>query len=648
MPDKTYAKFILNNETYLDLTGDTVDSSSLLSGYTAHDRSGAAITGSFDSSIFVLKAGDTMSGSLTIANIEAEQLFEINSKNGLRLALDLSSLCNQGIWSSGFSNSLTANGAYIADSSWIIVRDSSNRVKIPKWASRGSSASPVYFDANGQPQQSSYSFSNYLLKTGGTMSGDLTISRTTASSGSSSLCTLTLGNDISISQAGSSTGVIRLYGLGTSYADIRNSSSNSSPIMLSLPSSGGTLALTSDLTSYVAKSGSTMTGALTLSGNPTENLHAVPKQYVIGNFVSKNGEEYLYNHFVITDATPLDTGTVNVDLSKDGIYVSDNDIDLQGYYREIHITREILNIKKDYTDTNSNTWSTYLNLDYNKLTIYDEDEGGSLLNGINKSELDSNSLKFYNSNNIISKISNTELQINGVNLLTHLNLYTPDIGATLIPANADLNAETYQRVGTYYCVGNATLQTLTNAPAGMIQSNTQSIKMTVTSPGFSDGAIDGTSPFAYVRTFETDAGRFSVQKLKRSAESGSLSLSHWSNVVMSPAIDSNVNATQETVNKTTTLTKVASVTVPNTGVNFNMLYGLAIDAVEVIIALGTNYQIARAERSSSFGSDTRLMCFGALNQSNSRTYDLWARWSTSTGTATVTIGCFRINSFITN
>ncbi|MBO7452784.1 MAG: hypothetical protein J6U54_20835 [Clostridiales bacterium] len=80
MPDKTYAKFILNNETYLDLTGDTVDSSSLLSGYTAHDRSGAPITGSFDPSVFVLKAGDTMTGPLILSGAPTENLHAATKK----------------------------------------------------------------------------------------------------------------------------------------------------------------------------------------------------------------------------------------------------------------------------------------------------------------------------------------------------------------------------------------------------------------------------------------------------------------------------------------------------------------------------------------------------------------------------------------
>lgn len=38
-------KVIVNGETKIDLTTDTVDPSHLLKGYTAHDKSGAPITG---------------------------------------------------------------------------------------------------------------------------------------------------------------------------------------------------------------------------------------------------------------------------------------------------------------------------------------------------------------------------------------------------------------------------------------------------------------------------------------------------------------------------------------------------------------------------------------------------------------------------
>ena len=39
-------KVIYGSQTLIDLTGDTVDASKILSGYTAHDKSGAPITGS--------------------------------------------------------------------------------------------------------------------------------------------------------------------------------------------------------------------------------------------------------------------------------------------------------------------------------------------------------------------------------------------------------------------------------------------------------------------------------------------------------------------------------------------------------------------------------------------------------------------------
>ena len=45
MPNQYYNKIIINGQTKIDLTGDTVAANKLLSGYTAHDRSGAPITG---------------------------------------------------------------------------------------------------------------------------------------------------------------------------------------------------------------------------------------------------------------------------------------------------------------------------------------------------------------------------------------------------------------------------------------------------------------------------------------------------------------------------------------------------------------------------------------------------------------------------
>lgn len=45
MPNSYVNKVVANSVTKLDLTSDTVIASTLLQGYTAHDASGAPITG---------------------------------------------------------------------------------------------------------------------------------------------------------------------------------------------------------------------------------------------------------------------------------------------------------------------------------------------------------------------------------------------------------------------------------------------------------------------------------------------------------------------------------------------------------------------------------------------------------------------------
>lgn len=43
--DSYYSKVVVNGETIMDLTADTVDAAHMLTGYTAHDKKGAPITG---------------------------------------------------------------------------------------------------------------------------------------------------------------------------------------------------------------------------------------------------------------------------------------------------------------------------------------------------------------------------------------------------------------------------------------------------------------------------------------------------------------------------------------------------------------------------------------------------------------------------
>ena len=65
-------KVIFGNETLIDLTADTVQASTMLSGATAHDRSGAPITGTCtfdaDTSGATAGAGDILSGQTAYVN----------------------------------------------------------------------------------------------------------------------------------------------------------------------------------------------------------------------------------------------------------------------------------------------------------------------------------------------------------------------------------------------------------------------------------------------------------------------------------------------------------------------------------------------------------------------------------------------------
>lgn len=65
-------KIIYGGNTLIDLTSDTVDASNLLSGYTAHDKSGAIITGectfNADTSDADVSASEILSGKIAYAN----------------------------------------------------------------------------------------------------------------------------------------------------------------------------------------------------------------------------------------------------------------------------------------------------------------------------------------------------------------------------------------------------------------------------------------------------------------------------------------------------------------------------------------------------------------------------------------------------
>lgn len=74
MAEKYVSKVIINGQTKIDLTADTVDAAHLIKGYTAHDRAGAPVEGTctFDA--------DTKDATATAAEILASKTAYANGR----------------------------------------------------------------------------------------------------------------------------------------------------------------------------------------------------------------------------------------------------------------------------------------------------------------------------------------------------------------------------------------------------------------------------------------------------------------------------------------------------------------------------------------------------------------------------------------
>lgn len=137
-----YNKIIYNKKTLIDLTGDTVDANSLTKGTTAHDKSGAKITGVLE----------TPSGTITITNNGIHSVKNYANAN-VNVPIPAGYIKPEG------TKSITSNGTYDITSYASVNVNVSTPEKCTVVITKGTSAYCFmsYLDANTN-QYVSYSY----------------------------------------------------------------------------------------------------------------------------------------------------------------------------------------------------------------------------------------------------------------------------------------------------------------------------------------------------------------------------------------------------------------------------------------------------------------------------------------------------------
>lgn len=91
-----------------------------------------------------------------LKDITVAHVFSIDPASGGAVQLHYSAAGNHGIYSKGYSSSLTDSTTFNDDPTWIIYRNSTGYVLVPKWANMGSSTRAVFFNEYGSIQQCTY------------------------------------------------------------------------------------------------------------------------------------------------------------------------------------------------------------------------------------------------------------------------------------------------------------------------------------------------------------------------------------------------------------------------------------------------------------------------------------------------------------
>lgn len=297
---------------------------------------------------------------------------------------------------------------------------------------------------------------------------------------------------------------------GTTYVDLTSDTVDSSTLLSGYTAhnrSGELITGSFDSSIFVLKAGDTMTGYLTLNGNPTSNLHAVTKQYVDNRFIKNTGEDYMHGSYVITDSDSLLEGTELVTLNKNYILLEENSPEShsESPYTKIH--KSYIQVKKAFYDDGFLDESYGTEITYDGIKI--EDSVHNLPSY--KSVLNNNALHIYtDGTNLASEISDSTLKINGHNLL-RMTPHFAQMFATQITANKNLQTTEFLKVGQYYCDSSSTVASLTNCPV------TTAFTMTVEAPIQTTYDDESLTTASYrLRTIKTCIGEVFSQYVARS------------------------------------------------------------------------------------------------------------------------------------
>lgn len=300
-------KVEFGGRTLIDLTNDTVSPQNLMSGETAHDRSGAPIVGTATPGS-TYTAGDGI--DITNDEISVDTEFtEASTRENINSGDTFSTILGKiKKWFSDLvSMFVSKSGDTMTGRLWIDedANSANSRLNLGNSKASGTtgkskgvlalfgknSSYGCFYDDVGLTANRNYyipdksgtlaltsdipDVSGKVNKSGDTMTGALVINRDSEAqatfsrqnTGTTSACSnITLGNNIAEGTVGSTWGRLRLWGKGGYRTDVQAPNATATRTIV-FPDNSGTVALTDDLTNYVAKSGDTMSGGLRLSGS---------------------------------------------------------------------------------------------------------------------------------------------------------------------------------------------------------------------------------------------------------------------------------------------------------------------------------------------------------------------------------------------